>query len=566
MATRNLGQVAGVHIGSTPPDNVILIWYDNTPSQMCHKVYDPTLKQWVIIDQKIISRITYSELVNIAKNTGLSIGKFYQISDKGNVLAISITTTKIQYVDALGNILIDDLGTNIQYHVTSSNLSIDGVKGVFDEVNKTLVFRFDEHSINFVANDYIMGEVKRNNEWRLAKFRLSSLLSTVTGNSISWNGGFFFNFAAAIKGILDKKGGVVAKDSYDSDMENLNTSIQNVGKENQNIIKNAQDALDKAVTAAAIYGKRTPPIGIGGDPIDIATGDTLLVCLSKLQRYINKFKYATGIKLSQSFTPSEGEDIDINNNDTVETAFAKVQKSLNNLKDGMINIYGDSIKTSKNDFPVYSSKPDDISNNDSIAQAIAKLVYLVNHIETSFIKDYAITINKIVKVGALPTDIMRIELTSNVDLSDCGFGGTLIRGSHNYLFYSNNPDMPYNPYPLDESYSPNTILAFAPLTTTVKNSGHVYVTASPLIHYTDEACTFQFQIMLDDEKLSFIQQQSYTKAECSISADIYGYLSTTKINISVGRIMWFDINLSEDTMKRGSKSHIIFKVSLAFSK
>lgn len=43
--TKNLGQVAGVHIGSIPPENTILIWYDNTPSQNCHKVYDTAKKR-----------------------------------------------------------------------------------------------------------------------------------------------------------------------------------------------------------------------------------------------------------------------------------------------------------------------------------------------------------------------------------------------------------------------------------------------------------------------------------------------------------------------------------------
>lgn len=140
--TKNLGQVAGVHIGNTPPENTILIWFDNTPSQRCHKVYDAAKKTWVILDQNIVSLITYSELVNIAKNVGLSIGKFYQIKDKANALALAITTTKVQYDDSMGNILIDDLGSNIQYHVTSQNLSIDDIRGVFNESNKTLVFRF----------------------------------------------------------------------------------------------------------------------------------------------------------------------------------------------------------------------------------------------------------------------------------------------------------------------------------------------------------------------------------------------------------------------------------------
>ena len=143
MATKNLGQVAGVFIGTTPPENVTLIWYDNTPNQMLHKVYDVNLAQWVVLDKNTISSITYSELVNLATTVGLSIGAWFKISDKGNALALAITSTKIQYDDVLGNILIDDLGTNVQYHVTSSNLSIDDVIGVFDVVNKKLVFQFN---------------------------------------------------------------------------------------------------------------------------------------------------------------------------------------------------------------------------------------------------------------------------------------------------------------------------------------------------------------------------------------------------------------------------------------
>jgi hypothetical protein len=331
MATKNLGQVAGVHIGNTPPENTILIWFDNTPSQRCHKVYDAAKKTWVILDQNIVSLITYSELVNIAKNVGLSIGKFYQIKDKANALALAITTTKVQYDDAMGNILIDDLGSNIQYHVTSQNLSIDDIRGVFNESNKTLVFRFDEQVPDFTANDYILGKVQRNNVWSLAKYQLSSFLSKVTGNSVTWNGGFYFNFSNTLKNYLDKKGGVVSKDTYDTDMNQLNLSIQNVGKANQQIIDNANKAITDATTPTVIYDKQLPSaLETGGEAIDIAKGDKLVTIISKIQRYINRFKYATGIKLTSKFSEvsSSGK---VNNNDSLETAIAKLQNQQSNI-------------------------------------------------------------------------------------------------------------------------------------------------------------------------------------------------------------------------------------------
>lgn len=371
-ATKNLGQVAGVHIGSTPPDNVILIWYDNTPSQQRHKVYDPTLKQWVVLDQTTISAITYSELVNMAKNTGLSVGEWFQITDRSNALALAITSTKVQYSDALGNILIDDLGTNIQYHVTSSNLSIDDVIGVFDEVNKKLVFQFNEVVPDMTADDYVLGKIQRNNVWSLAKYRLSSFLSKVTGNSISWNGGFFFNFTAAIKGILDKKGGVVAKDTYDSDMQTLNTSIQNVGKENQNIIKNAQDALDKAVAPDQFYATKSPALETGGEPTDAAKGDALLTILSKFQRYITRFKYATGIRVSTDFTDAVNPEY-VNNNDTVDSALRKIQYWLKHA--------GTGSKLSPDWAPKdYAGSIVDVAGGDSLDEAFAKAIGKLNQI------------------------------------------------------------------------------------------------------------------------------------------------------------------------------------------
>lgn len=370
--TKNLGQVAGVYIGNTPPENIILIWYDNTPSQMRHKVYDPGLSQWIVLDQSIISLITYSELVNMAKNVGLSIGQYFQIKDKGNALALAITTTKVQYDDELGNILIDDLGTNIQYHVTSSNLLVDDVAGVFDTVNKKLVFQFNEMVPDFTADDYIMGKVQRNNVWSLAKYRLSSFLSKVTGNSISWNGGFFFDFLSALKGQLDKKGGVVAKDTYDTDMQTVNKNIQNVGKENQQIIENANKAITNATTAEAIYAKKSPALETGGEPTDAAKGDSLLTILSKFQRYITRFKYATGIRISQDFTDAVNPEY-VNNNDTVDSAIRKIQYWLKNA--------GKGSKLSSDWAPKdYAGNIADVAGGDSLDEAFAKAVGKLNQI------------------------------------------------------------------------------------------------------------------------------------------------------------------------------------------
>lgn len=439
MATKNLGQVAGVAIQNTPPTNVALIWYDNTPSQMCHKVYDTAKQQWVIIDQKIISSITYSEITNIARQSGLPLGKFYQITDKANILAVAIASTKIQYTDTLGNILIDDLGTNIQYHVSSSNLQIDNVSGTFNQASNKLVFTFEELE-NDIDNDYILGKTKRNNVWKLFKFKLKSLISTESGNSISWNKGLFLSISKILNDLKDKTGGFVSTETFNKVINEQNTAINNVGKENQNIIQNAHNELTVATTDAEIYNKVLPQaIDIGGEPIDMAKGNTLFQCLSKIQRYINRFKYATGIRLSKDFS-TEGVKGSVNNNDTIETAIEKLAANANSA--GILKNYNNGVKgnvasgdTVEQAFSKVENQVKDTNTelekklNDSVEQinknidsvendldnALYSGVYPIQSVEFDSLRNLILTINdtylKYIEVG----DVVRLIMTATVN-------------------------------------------------------------------------------------------------------------------------------------------------------
>lgn len=555
--TKNLGQVTGVYIGNTPPENIILIWYDNTPSQMRHKIYDPGLSQWVVLDQNVISLITYSELINIAKNVGLSIGQYFQIKDKGNALALAITTTKVQYDDELGNILIDDLGTNIQYHVTSSNLLVDDIAGVFDVVNKKLVFQFKEMVPDFTADDYIMGKVQRNNVWSLAKYRLSSFLSKVSGNSISWNGGFFFNFGDSLKGQLDKKGGVVAKDTYDTDMQKVNQDIANVGKVNQQIIDNANKAITDATSDTAIYDKKSPAIETGGAATDVATGDKLLTIIGKFQRYINSFKFATGIKLSKNFAAAT-EKTNVNNNDTVESAISKIKKWLDLLD------YSKNIKVSDTDFPIVLQKPTIIDKAESVLTALSKLWYLVNNIDGLQLKNNIIDFSKIAKTGVLPTDIFRLELTTSFDFSGGAFGGVMVQGS--LIPYFSQDDLhPYNPYRLNNYYNTTfpKILSFVPLIPVIPNVQNSYANASSLVHYSDGDARLQFIFQIPKSTFDTLSNASNTHFKCTYQANIYNNNTDQKIAyVAMKYVNIVNIILPKEALNTSYQQHIIFKLSI----
>lgn len=366
--TKNLGQVAGLHIGQTAPSNATLIWYDNTPAIMCHKVYDTVLMLWVSIDQKIVAAITYNELVVAAQTNGLSVGKFYNITDIGNTLAVAITTTKVQYADIKDNLVIDDLGANLKYYVASSNLTIDGNKGTFNVETHELGFAFDEY-IPSIADDYLFGKVKSESTFKFAKYKISSLLSTFSNNAISWDGGFYFNFKNAIAGILDKVGGVVSFNSFNQNNESINIAIGNVGKDNQGIKDYAKGLVDNAVTA--IPNTKINELDVSGVTIDPAGSDSLFTVLSKIQKYINKFKFATGIKLSQGFKAAEERNFD--NLDTVESALAKIKFALSNTTADTMTL---GVDTSVLDV---SGKLTPMTKDKSILEALSYLISKAAH-------------------------------------------------------------------------------------------------------------------------------------------------------------------------------------------
>ena len=151
MATKNLGQVAGLWIGTSAPSNTSLIWFDSTPAIRAHKVYSARLGAWTVLDQNTISAIAYSDLRNLANSTGLTQGSWYKITDKSNALALAVTTTKIQYNDNNNNLIIDDLAASSTYVVNSNNLLIDNTLGVWDSSTNKLKFTFND--INTVTTN-----------------------------------------------------------------------------------------------------------------------------------------------------------------------------------------------------------------------------------------------------------------------------------------------------------------------------------------------------------------------------------------------------------------------------
>lgn len=570
MSTKNLGQVAGLWIGYSAPENASLIWYDNTPAIRTHKIYDFAVGAWVVLDKNAISAITYSELRNLARNTGLTQGSWYKVTDQGNILALAITTTKVQYVDINNNFVIDDLASNATYVVTSSNLLIDDIQGVWSANDKKLMFSFaDTVQDDNTADDYIFGKKRRNNVWSLAKYKLSSFVSSVTGNSITWNKGLFFNFRKNLQDNINVSGGVVGKDAYDTDKAALQQNIDNIAASNQAILNSAKNYTDGKVASSEIYSKALPSAPTAGTAIDIASGDTLSSIVTKIQRWINQFKTATGIKVGQSFSPSSTR-ASINNNDTVQSALEKTQKAINDVSTAAgidVNISPEFpliIDPGDGTSPQYETTNTTISGSDKVLVALSKLNFLVRNVKSFQIKKHAITLDKIAKVGVLPTDIFRIDINSSISLAGCGIGGVIVQGVSNN-FFAYDPSHPNNPYNLRISYISSfpTILAFSPVTQVIENAEYDYSICSPFVHFTEEGITCQIIIQLSKERYEIWYNLGYRYLKGVINGSVYGHqLSETNYSVALNRITILNLNLSQAKLTQGGFQHIVLKLTL----
>lgn len=586
MTSQNLGQVSGLWIGTSAPTNTTLIWYDSTPAIRCHKVYSVTAAAWVVLDQNVISAITYSELKNLAQNTGLTQGSWYKITDQGNVLALAITSTKVQYVDVNNNFVIDDLAASATYIVTSSNLLIDDISGVWDATNKRLKFSFTEtaHDGN-TDNDFIFGKKQRGGVWSLAKYKLSALISAVTGNSVTWNKGIFFNFNAALSSKTDVAGGVVSKNTYDSEKATMNQNIANVAASNQAILNTAKNYTDSKVMPSEIYGKTLPSAPTSGTAIDIAQGDTLSGIITKIHRWIAQFKVATGIKVSQSFAPASSVQ-PINNNDTVDSALRKVQKSLNNISE---SVSGEYAKVGTTPMQTLTTEPSVVTKDDTIKQAIQKLIYWVTHVINDRINKWTIQESRM-SVGVFPTDILRIDIQSNYDLTGCGFGAVMIAGDDEGLFIS-SPSYPNNPYRISTYWDSGNwdcpILAFSPVTQIISNNENQYTVASPIPHYKGHLAYYlpsgswddphehmvgaylQVQIHLSQTKYDtlYASGKRYIKVTVTM-VNVYGASrmpTTTSMFISMSRVNIWNLKFDVEDFASTAEKHIIVGWNIEFT-
>lgn len=336
--TENLGQIAVLWISAYQPENNKLIWYD-TISRI-HKVYETSTGNWVPLNPQIVTNATLDDVRTQAQHYGLSIGKFYYLTDVGS-LAVAVSVTKIWYVDSNGNYIVNDLISTVQAYVNSDNLLIDGTKGVYDLVTGKLVFAFttiENGELVDENNDYIAMRRKNGSVWSWIKLRLKNLISGENGNNITWNKGLYFSLLNSLREIVNHQGGVVGYDSYQSDKQQMTNSINQIAESNRTVLNAAKQYTNQETGAAKIYGKQHSGAWnvVNNPPNTPNAAATLDEILQILVSWTNVLQKAGKINLGSDYAAG-GKTGDISAADSVRSAIEKLVYKALNLRAWSIN-------------------------------------------------------------------------------------------------------------------------------------------------------------------------------------------------------------------------------------
>lgn len=359
MATVDIGTIAGISIGATAPSNQAIIWYDTTDG--LHKSYNQSLGEWVPMSQAIVAEIAdFNDLINKANLPGgLPIGAFYHVvkrdSDANwNTMVWVVGSTRVQYVDKQNNIIVEDLagqGTTTQY-VASTNYFFDNVVATFDAATSKLNFQFQSVTDNPAMTDVLYGMRMVGENATLVKRTIQSLISKSPKNSLAFVDGLYFNFSAAMKGVIVSEQTddttVIGYKQYTADYAAMDKVFKGV----QDIVRDWQNNSREMIFTSKLIEVNSVTATVAA-PQDLTTNDDITAAFNKIQGWYNRLKLATGASLSSAYAPNP------NTKGIMPAAGDIVEKAIALLHQAILDIdyseYGESknikIGGQQTDFP-----------------------------------------------------------------------------------------------------------------------------------------------------------------------------------------------------------------------
>lgn len=434
MATIDVGTVSGISIGTTPPSNSVIIWYDTTDK--LHKSYDASLGQWVPMSQAIVSQISdFNDLINKANLPGgLPIAAFYNVlkrdSDSSwSTMVWVVGQTRIQYVDKQNNIIVEDLagqGTTTQY-VASTNYFFDNVVATFDRKTSQLNFNFQQLTDNPALADVLYGMRVVGDNPMLVKRTVKSLLSTSSKNSLGFVNGLFFDFNAAMSGIIVSEQAndtqVVGYKQYAADYAAMNKTFEQV----QEIVTDWQNGSREIIFSAKLTNVE-PVAATISDPQDLTTADDLMTALNKIQGWYNRLKLANGMSLSSGYAAAAEESPMPAAGDPVEQAIALLHRAILDIDLKYANSSEITVGGDSKDFPdiPYNTAFD---TKGSVYAGLKVIWSVLNNILTG--DDEGSALKKLVASGSIyERNVLKKHLANGIVGGATGF--TILAGGNNY--------------------------------------------------------------------------------------------------------------------------------------
>lgn len=434
MATIDVGTVSGISIGTTPPSNSVIIWYDTTDK--LHKSYDASLGQWVPMSQAIVSQISdFNDLINKANLPGgLPIAAFYNVLKRDSdpswsTMVWVVGQTRIQYVDKQNNIIVEDLagqGTTTQY-VASTNYFFDNVVATFDRKTSQLNFNFQQLTDNPALADVLYGMRVVGDNPMLVKRTVKSLLSTSSKNSLGFVNGLFFDFNAAMSGIIVSEQAndtqVVGYKQYAADYAAMNKTFEQV----QEIVTDWQNGSREIIFSAKLTNVE-PVAATISDPQDLTTADDLMTALNKIQGWYNRLKLANGMSLSSGYAAAAEESPMPAAGDPVEQAIALLHRAILDIDLKYANSSEITVGGDSKDFPdiPYNTAFD---TKGSVYAGLKVIWSVLNNILTG--DDEGSALKKLVASGSIyERNVLKKHLANGIVGGATGF--TILAGGNNH--------------------------------------------------------------------------------------------------------------------------------------